>query len=95
MKLSVVLGIIHMTWGILLRGANAIYFKQNVDLMFEFLPMIIFDLALFGWVPVNVWMDVCTGVGRGDGPEPTTHPHNALPLSARRLDRPTPQPHPP
>ena len=50
MKLSVVLGIIHMTWGILLRGANAIYFKQNVDLMFEFLPMIIFDLALFGCV---------------------------------------------
>jgi vacuolar-type H+-ATPase subunit I/STV1 len=52
MKLSVVLGIIHMTWGILLRGANALYFKQNVDLIFEFLPMIIFDLALFGCVLV-------------------------------------------
>jgi len=53
MKLSVVLGIIHMTWGILLRGANALYFKQNIDFTFEFLPMIIFDLALFGcggWV---------------------------------------------
>ena len=64
MKLSVVLGIIHMTWGILLRGANAIYFKQNVDLMFEFLPMIIFDLALFGCVCVHAygWMGGCVYV---------------------------------
>jgi V-type H+-transporting ATPase subunit a len=48
MKLSVVIGIIHMTWGIMLRGSNALYFRQNVDFIFEFLPMIIFDLALFG-----------------------------------------------
>lgn len=75
MKLSVVLGIVHMTWGILLRGANAVYFKQNIDLVFEFLPMIIFDLALFGCVTCVagclVGLSVCMGVDR---PRPVCPP---------------------
>ncbi|TFJ82106.1 hypothetical protein NSK_006771 [Nannochloropsis salina CCMP1776] len=56
MKLSVVIGIIHMTWGIMLRGSNALYFRQNVDFIFEFLPMIIFDLALFGYIVVLIFV---------------------------------------
>jgi len=56
MKLSVVLGIIHMTWGIILRGANAVYFKQSLDFVMEFLPMIIFDLALFGYMVVLIFV---------------------------------------
>lgn len=56
MKLSVVLGIIHMTWGIMLRGANAIYFRAHLDFVFEFLPMIIFDFALFGYMVVLIFV---------------------------------------
>lgn len=56
MKLSVVLGIIHMTWGILLRGANALYFRAHLDFVFEFLPMIIFDFALFGYMVILIFV---------------------------------------
>jgi len=52
MKMSVILGIIHMTWGICLRGVNCFYQDSGFGLDFfaEFLPMLIFDLAFFGYV---------------------------------------------
>merc|ERR1711871_591664 len=42
MKMSVILGITQMIWGIMLRGINSIYFKEKLDFFFEFLPMIVF-----------------------------------------------------
>ncbi len=38
MKLSVIIGVIHMTFGICLKGINSIYFRNYVDFIFEFLP---------------------------------------------------------
>jgi len=56
MKMSVVLGIIQMTTGILLKASNARYFKQPLDYWCEFVPMIIFDLSLFGYMVVLIFM---------------------------------------
>ena len=38
MKIAVILGVFHMTLGIVLRGCNAFYFNKKLDFMFEFLP---------------------------------------------------------
>jgi V-type H+-transporting ATPase subunit a len=56
MKMSVILGIFQMTWGIFLKGINAWYFKSKIDLVCEFLPMILFDLALFGYMVILIFV---------------------------------------
>jgi V-type H+-transporting ATPase subunit a len=38
MKISVIIGVLHMTLGICLKGANQAYFKRKIDFMFEFIP---------------------------------------------------------
>lgn len=38
MKLAVILGVTHMIFGILLKGANNIFFKNWLDFFCEFLP---------------------------------------------------------
>jgi V-type H+-transporting ATPase subunit a len=47
MKLSVIFGILQMFMGTLLKGLNAIYFKEKLDFMFEFIPMVVFASSLF------------------------------------------------
>lgn len=50
MKISVIIGVVHMTAGVLLKGANAIYFKSWMDFVFEFVPQLGFILLLFGYM---------------------------------------------
>ncbi|XP_015487839.1 V-type proton ATPase 116 kDa subunit a isoform X2 [Parus major] len=50
MKMSVVLGIVHMGFGVVLGVFNHVHFKQHHRLVLEFLPEIIFLLALFGYL---------------------------------------------
>ncbi|NXA14857.1 VPP3 ATPase, partial [Sapayoa aenigma] len=50
MKMSVVLGIVHMGFGVLLGVFNHLHFKQRHRLVLEFLPEMIFLLALFGYL---------------------------------------------
>jgi len=38
MKISVIIGVIHMIIGIILKGLNAIHFGQLLSFFFEFLP---------------------------------------------------------
>jgi V-type H+-transporting ATPase subunit a len=47
MKLSVVFGIIQMFLGTCLKGLNAIYFKETLDFLYEFVPMVVFSASLF------------------------------------------------
>jgi V-type H+-transporting ATPase subunit a len=50
MKLSVIFGVTHMIWGILLKGSNEIYFGNGVNFIFEFFPQLIFMTLLFGYM---------------------------------------------
>lgn len=50
MKLAVIIGVIHMTFGICLKGWNAIYFREYLDFFFEFIPQIIFMQFIFGFM---------------------------------------------
>ena len=56
MKMSVILGIFQMTFGVILRGLNAVFFKNWLDFTTEFLPMIIFDVGLFGYMVVLIFV---------------------------------------
>lgn len=50
MKCSVILGVVQMTAGICIKGLNAVYFKNHLDLYHEFLPQFFLLLALFGFM---------------------------------------------
>lgn len=56
MKMSVILGIIQMIVGICLRGLNSLYFKSWVDLICEFVPMIIFAVGFFGYMVILIFV---------------------------------------
>lgn len=56
MKMSVILGVVQMTFGILLRGINSFYFKSSMDLFCEFVPMMLFDLSLFGYMVALIFV---------------------------------------
>ena len=50
MKTSIIIGVIHMTSGIIFKGLNCIYFKDWIKFFFVFLPEIIFFLCTFGYM---------------------------------------------
>ncbi|NXL51122.1 VPP3 ATPase, partial [Podilymbus podiceps] len=50
MKMSVVLGIVHMGFGVLLGIFNHVHFQQRHRLVLELLPEMVFLLALFGYL---------------------------------------------
>lgn len=50
MKMSVIIGIIQMTFGICLRGLNSYYDKNFRDLYCECLPMLLFAGSFFGYM---------------------------------------------
>ena len=56
MKMSVILGITQMIFGVCLRGINALYFRSYLDLFSEFLPMIIFAGSLFGYMVLLIFI---------------------------------------
>ena len=50
MKMSVIIGIIQMTFGICLRGLNSYFEKNYRDIFCEFLPMLLFAGSFFGYM---------------------------------------------
>ncbi|XP_044294247.1 V-type proton ATPase 116 kDa subunit a3 isoform X2 [Varanus komodoensis] len=55
MKMSVILGIVHMSFGVFLGIFNYIHFKQRYKLLLVFLPEVTFLLALFGYLVVLIF----------------------------------------
>ncbi|KAJ2078727.1 H(+)-transporting V0 sector ATPase subunit a [Coemansia sp. RSA 988] len=50
MKMSIVLGVIHMTLGICLQVPNALHFKKRINIVHVFIPQIIFLFSIFGYL---------------------------------------------
>ncbi|XP_043827964.1 V-type proton ATPase 116 kDa subunit a3 isoform X2 [Dromiciops gliroides] len=50
MKMSVILGVLHMTFGVVLGVFNHLHFREPHRLVLEFLPEMLFLLGLFGYL---------------------------------------------
>ncbi|EEC46834.1 predicted protein [Phaeodactylum tricornutum CCAP 1055/1] len=59
MKLSVIFGIIQMFCGTCLKGANAVYFGERLDFLFEFLPMVAFASSMFVYMVILIVLKWC------------------------------------
>lgn len=61
MKLSVIIGVLHMIIGIFIKAYNARFYKKKLDFYFEFLPQIVFMVILFGYMDFLIvfkWLKV-------------------------------------
>ena len=56
MKLSIIIGVMHMMLGIFMRGANNLYFRSPIDFIFEFIPQVIFLSCTFGYMCVCIFI---------------------------------------
>lgn len=56
MKLAVIIGVLQMSWGLILRAMNCIHFSLWLDLIFEFFPMIIFMACTFGYMIFMIFL---------------------------------------
>lgn len=56
MKLSVIFGIVQMFAGTVLKGINAIFFGEKLDLLFEVIPMLVFSSSLFVYMVILIFM---------------------------------------
>jgi len=54
MKLSVIIGVLHMLLGIFMKGLNGLQFKDYLSFFFEFLPQFLFMIATFGYMCVCI-----------------------------------------
>lgn len=50
MKLSVIVGVSHMTLGIILKAVNTKYFYKSLEFFFEFIPQLTLLLVTFGYM---------------------------------------------
>ncbi|XP_066118505.1 V-type proton ATPase 116 kDa subunit a 4 isoform X4 [Saccopteryx bilineata] len=59
MKMSVILGIVQMTFGVILSLFNHIYFRKTLSILLEFIPEMIFILCLFGYLVFMIVFKWC------------------------------------
>lgn len=55
MKISIIIGVFHMIFGIMVSLVNHMFFRKYVSIVFEFIPQIIFLVALFGYLCIMVF----------------------------------------
>ncbi|KAJ8375379.1 hypothetical protein SKAU_G00059590, partial [Synaphobranchus kaupii] len=59
MKMSVILGVLHMLFGVTLSLMNYIYFRNTRNVLLQFIPEVVFMLALFGYLVFLILFKWC------------------------------------
>ncbi|KNC83200.1 hypothetical protein SARC_04539 [Sphaeroforma arctica JP610] len=59
MKLSVLIGVVHMSVAICLQCVNHLHFGQSYRIWAEFFPQFIFLIAIFGYMDIMILMKWC------------------------------------
>ncbi|XP_014775364.1 V-type proton ATPase 116 kDa subunit a 1 [Octopus bimaculoides] len=55
MKMSVVIAVIHMLFGVFLSLINNLYFARPLNIFCEFIPQVIFLLSIFGYLDILIF----------------------------------------
>ncbi|GLT30626.1 hypothetical protein SLA2020_054180 [Shorea laevis] len=61
MKMSILIGVAQMNLGIILSYFNATFFRNNINVWFQFIPQMIFLNSLFGYLSLLIIVKWCTG----------------------------------
>ncbi|KAK9066648.1 hypothetical protein SSX86_013971 [Deinandra increscens subsp. villosa] len=61
MKMSILLGVAQMNLGIILSYFNATFFRNEIDIWYQFVPQMIFLNSLFGYLSLLIIVKWCTG----------------------------------
>ena len=56
MKLSVILGVSQMAFGVVISLMNHIYFGRTINIVCEFIPQMIFLFNIFGYMNIQIFM---------------------------------------
>ena len=75
MKMSVILGVSQMVFGIILKATNDLHFKEPLDFYCEFIPQMIFMNFIFGymcWLILFKWSTCWVPDGPGSWPKTDT-----------------------
>ncbi|XP_004462195.1 V-type proton ATPase 116 kDa subunit a 4 isoform X2 [Dasypus novemcinctus] len=59
MKMSVILGIVQMVFGVILSLFNHVYFRKTLNITLQFIPEMIFILCLFGYLVFMIIFKWC------------------------------------
>ena len=54
MKMSVIFGVLHMAFGLVMKAFNSCYFGKKLDFKHEFIPQIVMLLCMFGYMDVLI-----------------------------------------
>ena len=54
MKISVIVGITHMLFGLLLKGLNTLHFREFNRFYFEFIPQLVFMGLIYGYLIIII-----------------------------------------
>uniref|UniRef100_A0A8C4R2I5 V-type proton ATPase subunit a n=1 Tax=Eptatretus burgeri TaxID=7764 RepID=A0A8C4R2I5_EPTBU len=54
MKMSIILGVFHMTFGVVLSIFNLVHFGRRADIFLVFVPQLVFLLSLFGYLVILI-----------------------------------------
>lgn len=76
MKLSIVLGVSQMVMGIILSYRNARFFKKRLDVLYVFIPQMIFMNAIFGYL---VFLIILKWMTNYNSPECVANPNCSPP----------------
>ncbi|SCD22393.1 vacuolar proton translocating ATPase subunit A, putative [Plasmodium ovale] len=65
MKFSIIIGFVHMTFGVIIKGFNALHFKKKIDFFLEFIPQLVMMLSIIGYLVFLIIYKWVTPIGYG------------------------------
>lgn len=77
MKLSVILGVTHMMYGVILGAFNHVHFRNYINILCEFIPQVLFLMTTFGYLVVQIfykWISYSANAVPEDPHDPYSHP---------------------
>merc|ERR1712212_1059630 len=72
MKVSIILGVIHMLFGVVISLLNSKYFNKKINIVCEFIPQVLFLSCLFGYMSLMMFHKWTAFVAGGFDKDPLT-----------------------